>query len=164
MQALAEEVKELNATIQELRAEVSRSRQETRELRAELRGAIEKLSSTSVTASAAGKSALAVPEARATTPETPSPLGVGAETSTVARVSRLEEDQQLLQAKVDEQHQTKVESASKYRVKLSGIALLNLFGNSGTVDNQDRMSRIWLCNRGLWQRQGVWEPPFDNPR
>ena len=43
----------------------------------------------------------------------------------------------MLQAKVDEQHQTKVESASKYRVKLSGIALLNLFGNSGTVDNQD---------------------------
>jgi len=59
------------------------------------------------------------------------------ETSTDARLRRLEEDQQLLQAKVDEQHQTKVESASKYRVKLSGIALLNLFGNSGTVDNQD---------------------------
>ena len=61
----------------------------------------------------------------------------GAETPTEARLNRLEEDQQLLQAKVDEQHQTKVESASKYRVKLSGIALLNLFGNSGTVDNQD---------------------------
>jgi hypothetical protein len=52
-------------------------------------------------------------------------------------LNRLEEDQQLLQAKVDEQHQTKVESASKYRVKLSGIALLNVFGNSGNVDNQD---------------------------
>src|SRR5208283_2845203 len=60
-----------------------------------------------------------------------------AETSPEARLSRLVEDQQLLQAKVDEQHQTKVESASKYRVKLNGIALVNLFGNSGTVDNQD---------------------------
>src|SRR5208283_922286 len=60
-----------------------------------------------------------------------------AETSPEARLSRLVEDQQLLQAKVDEQHQTKIESASKYRVKLSGIALVNLFGNSGAVDNQD---------------------------
>jgi len=54
-----------------------------------------------------------------------------------ARIDRLEENQQLLQAKVDEQHQTKVESESKYRVKLSGIALVNLFANRGMVDNQD---------------------------
>jgi hypothetical protein len=32
----------------------------------------------------------------------------------------------LVQAKVDEQYQTKVESASKYRVRLSGIVLMNL--------------------------------------
>ena len=137
VQALAGEVKELNATIQELRAEVSRSRQETRELRAELHGALEKLSSTSLNAGAGGKAAPGVSEAQAATPEPPSPPAAGAETPTEARLNRLEEDQQLLQAKVDEQHQTKVESASKYRVKLSGIALLNLFGNSGTVDNQD---------------------------
>jgi len=137
VQALAGEVKELNATIQELRGEVSRSRQETRELRAELHGAIEKLSSTSLVAGAGAKSALGVSEALTTTPDPPSPPTPGAEAPTEARLSRLEEDQQLLQAKVDEQHQTKVESASKYRVKLSGIALLNLFGNSGAVDNQD---------------------------
>ncbi len=53
------------------------------------------------------------------------------------RVAKLEEDQQLLTGKIDEQYQTKVESASKYRVRLSGIALLNVFGNSGTVDNID---------------------------
>jgi len=33
--------------------------------------------------------------------------------------------------KVDEQYQTKVESASKYRMRLSGIVLLNLFSNWG---------------------------------
>jgi hypothetical protein len=53
------------------------------------------------------------------------------------RLSKLEEDQQLLTGKIDEQYQTKVESASKYRVRLSGIALLNVFNNSGTVDNTD---------------------------
>jgi hypothetical protein len=136
VQALAGEVKELNAAIQELRAEVSRSRQETRELRVELRGAIERLPSTSLSAGAGAKTAPGVPAAQAATQEPPPPVA-GAETPAEARLSRLEEDQQLLQAKVDEQHQTKVESASKYRVKLSGLALLNLFGNSGTVDNLD---------------------------
>ncbi len=53
------------------------------------------------------------------------------------QVDQLEEDQQLLSSKLDTQYQTKVESASKYRVRLSGIVLFNLFGNSGSVDNQD---------------------------
>ena len=53
------------------------------------------------------------------------------------RVGHLEDDQQLLSGKVDEQYQTKVESASKYRVRLNGIVLFNLFSNQGTVDNMD---------------------------
>jgi len=52
-------------------------------------------------------------------------------------VANLEEDQQLLGAKVVDQYQTKVESGSKYRVRLSGIALLNVFGTRGSVDNLD---------------------------
>src|SRR6185437_9122661 len=32
---------------------------------------------------------------------------------------------------------TKVEAASKYRVRLSGIALLSVFDNRGTVDDQE---------------------------
>lgn len=47
------------------------------------------------------------------------------------------EDLQLLNAKVTEQSQTKVESGSKYRVRLSGIMLLNLFSSAGAVDNLD---------------------------
>ena len=49
----------------------------------------------------------------------------------------LDEEYQLLSGKVDEQYQTKVESASKYRMRLSGIVLLNLFSNVGTVNNAD---------------------------
>lgn len=135
VQSLAGQVKDLNETIRELRAEVSQSRQETRDLRVELHGAIEKL--TTSTASTAGSGALSVPAAHAAIQEPRSPSPATVEAPTEARLDRIEEDQQLLQAKVDEQHQTKVESASKYRVKLSGIALFNLFGNSGTVDNQD---------------------------
>ena len=53
------------------------------------------------------------------------------------RVEQLEEGQQLLSSELDTQYQTKVESASKYRIRLSGIVLFNLFGNSGSVENQD---------------------------
>jgi hypothetical protein len=53
------------------------------------------------------------------------------------RIGHLEEDQQVLSAKVDTQYQTKVESASKYRVRFSGIALFNLFSTHGTVDSID---------------------------
>ena len=52
-------------------------------------------------------------------------------------MEKLEDDQQISDAKIDDQYQTKVESGSKYRVRLSGIALLNLFDNRGTVDSQD---------------------------
>jgi len=49
----------------------------------------------------------------------------------------LEEEYQLLSGKVDDQYQTKVESASKYRLRLSGIVLMNLVSNQGTVDSID---------------------------
>ncbi|MGC2111987.1 MAG: hypothetical protein WA655_20885 [Candidatus Korobacteraceae bacterium] len=53
------------------------------------------------------------------------------------RLDQLEGDEQLLSGKVNDQYQTKVESASKYRVRMSGIVLFNLFANSGSVENQD---------------------------
>jgi hypothetical protein len=80
---------------------------------------------------------------RAVSPATPpvdeqSPAYAASSDAQLAqRLDQLEEDQQLLSGKIDDQYQTKVESASKYRVRLSGIVLFNLFGNSGTVDNQD---------------------------
>jgi regulator of replication initiation timing len=54
-----------------------------------------------------------------------------------ARSASLDEEYQLLSGKVDDQYQTKVESASKYRVRLSGIALMNLVSNQGVVDSLD---------------------------
>jgi hypothetical protein len=52
-----------------------------------------------------------------------------------ARVDALAEAHDLLAAKVDDQEQTKVESASKYHVRLSGIALVDLFSTNGAVDD-----------------------------
>lgn len=48
-----------------------------------------------------------------------------------------DQDAQFLAAKVNEMHQDKVESGSKYPVKLSGLVLFNAFSNSGTVDLAD---------------------------
>ncbi len=53
------------------------------------------------------------------------------------RSASIDEEYQLLAGKVDEQYQTKVESASKYRLRLSGIVLMNLVSNQGTVDSID---------------------------
>jgi hypothetical protein len=53
------------------------------------------------------------------------------------RIAKLEETQQLDDQKVAEQSQTKVESSSKYRIRLSGIVLFNMYANRGAVDNQD---------------------------
>src|SRR5205807_8699875 len=51
------------------------------------------------------------------------------------RLTKLEEDEQLLNERVEEQYQTKVESTSKYRLRLSGIVLTNAFSNHGYVDH-----------------------------
>lgn len=47
------------------------------------------------------------------------------------------EDAQILAARVDEQAQIKVESASRYKVRLSGLILMNTYANAGTVDMSD---------------------------
>jgi hypothetical protein len=53
------------------------------------------------------------------------------------RLQKLEESASLSGSKIDEQYQTKVESASKYRVRLHGILLMNAFGNVGSSDDLD---------------------------
>ena len=53
------------------------------------------------------------------------------------RVQKLEESTSLMTSKVDEQYQTKVETASKYRARLHGIVLMNAFRNVGNSDNLD---------------------------
>jgi len=53
------------------------------------------------------------------------------------RVSQIEDDDNLIDSKLADQAQTKVESGSKYRLRLSGVVLLNMFENRGVVDNSD---------------------------
>lgn len=64
-------------------------------------------------------------------------VGDTRELSPEQRIGQLEENQQLLSDRLEEQYQTKVESASRYRVKLSGIVLVNAFQNRGRVDSAE---------------------------
>jgi hypothetical protein len=120
---LQEEVRELRTAVVELRQEAGQYRAETEQLRRELQ-AVHAGGIASEGGAGSGQSGGPAPR----------PAVAG---SLEERVAFLEESSQLLSSKVDDQYQTKIEAASKYRMRLSGIVLLNLFANHGYVDNQD---------------------------
>src|SRR5262245_55047166 len=124
IQSLQHQISELKSLVQEMRAEVGSSREAVMELREELRAARNQ------------------PAEPAGTSQAQAEPGYGAAGGT-SQKPRVEggveqtEELDLLNAKVNEQYQTKVESASKYRVRLSGMVLFNVFSNAGAVDNID---------------------------
>lgn len=153
VQALQAQIRALTAQIADLRAAQAHSNDEVRALQEQLRFAEIKPSTTpatpNVAESAATKQAASNPQQSYGPPSEPdisaTPMN-SAQTaasdqnqtrSLADRVSDLEEGQDLLNSKLIDQSQTKVESGSKYRVRLSGIALLNLFENRGVVDSTD---------------------------
>jgi hypothetical protein len=60
-----------------------------------------------------------------------------------------DQDVSFLAAKVAELHQDKVESASKFPVKLSGLVLFNAYRNSGSLDIQDLPSLAFPTSPGF---------------
>ena len=127
------QVKELRAAVNELRSQTVQSRNEMLALRKELESARHQSSSAAgVTASAAQMTGNATGYLPGVISAEEEP-GPGTEKHPVT----MDEQLQLLGAKIDEQYQTKVESASKYRVRLSGMVLLNMYSNRGYMDNAD---------------------------
>lgn len=129
---LQDQVRQLQAMMEEMRAENAQSRAEMRQLRQDLqatRALLEQptpVRSAEVSPSPASGSE--IPRSAATA-ESSTPLE--------ERVQKLEESTSLIGSKVDEQYQTKVETASKYRARLHGIVLMNAFRNVGSSDNLD---------------------------
>jgi peptidoglycan hydrolase CwlO-like protein len=130
LQQLQSQVQELNAQVSALRAQQKSTQAESAELRRELDAAKSQLAA--LAPQPAGAAVTTTAQSVSTAPSESVP-----QTSIEDRVSKLEENQQLADSKIAEQSQTKVESASKYRVRLSGIVLLNMFANRGSVENQD---------------------------
>ena len=65
----------------------------------------------------------------------PSSASAGTAKELSDSVANLKENQEVLEAEVAAHEQSKVETVSKYPLKLSGLVLFNSFVNSGRVDN-----------------------------
>jgi hypothetical protein len=142
VRALQAEVQALNSQLRELRADEERDHAENQELRAELQragsGVGVTANASSRTPSSRDSSAAYLLPASVTAPQAATPVEApNPGLTTEQRLASLEDNQQLLDARITEQSQTKVESGSKYRVRLSGIVLLNMFDTQGVVDNLD---------------------------
>ena len=137
IQTLETQTSELKTMMEEMRAEMLRSRAEAAALREELQ------------ATRAQLAAVAERQKVSPTANTADPAP-----DLQQQMQKLQEDQELLSSKVDQQYQSKVESASKYRIRLSGMALMNAFSNSGTVDNIDFPS-LALADSSTYYRGSV---------
>src|SRR5208282_2476781 len=133
---LQSQVQTLSSEVSELRTAQQRAVKDAGELRAELNRTEEKLAAGAV----GGYSAPAPPPPQPSSSSAVSTAAKetqGSSGSLDERVSKLENDEDLMNDKIAEQSQTKVESGSKYRVRLSGIVLLNTDVTRGSVDNLD---------------------------
>lgn len=139
---LQAQVQALTAKVGELQAEEQSSKEETRELHQEIAATRAQLAALNGglpgTGTQAGTPVATPSNMTSSTPQDSQTTNSAAQDKTITdRLDKIEEDQQLADTKIDDQNQTKVESGSKYRLRLSGIVLLNLFDNRGAVDNLD---------------------------
>ena len=118
VEQLQRQITKLETSVEELRSEANRYRAETHELQRRL-----ELISPEPQAQVQTEP---IPDRSSGTQSSPGPANPAS-----ARLSKLEEEYDLLTGKVDDQYQTKVESGSRYRVRLSGLVMLNMFSNRG---------------------------------
>jgi outer membrane murein-binding lipoprotein Lpp len=105
MQQLQDELKQLTSSLQAMRSEVQACRDEIRNLRTELEAA-----------------------------KSEQPGGAADNGDAAHAVADLREDQSVTDSRLATLYQSKVESGSKYRVRLSGLVLFNTYMNRGTVN------------------------------
>ncbi|HEV2178306.1 MAG TPA: hypothetical protein VGW33_14065 [Terriglobia bacterium] len=145
LRTLQTQVQQLNVALQDVKSEAAQSRAESAELRRELAETRQQLSTFKRELDRARPAQVesAVAAGAVGTGAAGNGADAGGQSSesqaaaTDQRLSNLEEEQQLLNGKVDTQYQTKVESGSKYRVRLSGLALINAFSDRGAVNSAD---------------------------
>jgi hypothetical protein len=126
---LQDQVRQLQSLVEVMRAENAQSRAEMHQLHQDLQ-ATRALLERPAAAKSPEMAGQAAPEGNTAAAGEPS-------TPLEQRVQKLEESTSLIGSKIDEQYQTKVETASKYRARLHGIILMNAFRNVGNTDNVD---------------------------
>jgi hypothetical protein len=132
-QQLDAKVRSLTQSLEQTRVELAESRSEIRELRAMVEQVLKRVGNPGMSApngvAHQELASLALPGVSS------SAIAKSNDEQTFAPVTQ--DDLQIVNTRLDELQQDKVESASKYRLKLSGIVLFNAFSQSGQVDNLD---------------------------
>ena len=127
--ALAQKVLQLTDAMARTQALLEKSQQELQEMRAQLGDLQRQIAlgspSTAVPGAITTSAALATPPAE-TSPDSSD--------SNAAAIQDLRERQAIQETEIATQEQTKVESESKYPVKITGLLLMSGFKNTGGVD------------------------------
>jgi hypothetical protein len=144
--SLGDAIRQLQSQIQLLQVAVQEIKQESEHYRTEALALKRELASTRRELDAVSRKASAAPGGQLSPQEARAEDRAPEQASLDKRVDKLEEEQQLLDSRVAEQYQTKVESVSKYRVRLSGLLLFNLFSNTGNVDHMEVPAVVLAAN------------------
>jgi len=122
---LAQRIEQLSDAMTRAEAQLERSQHELDDVRRQLTELRREIASNGTTAPAAG-------QAIATDP--PSSASDEASSSLAGAIQELRERQGLEESEIATQEQTKVESESKYPVKVTGLMLMSAFTNTSAVD------------------------------
>src|ERR1700677_1038148 len=125
-ESLSEQVQKLTASMVQTQAQLEQSQRQLDELRQQL-AALQRQMAQSGQIVATPSPPGSTPASSSTTVQTTSP-------ATAAAIDDLRERQAMQEAQIATQEQTKVESESKYPVKITGLLLLNGFVNTSQVD------------------------------
>ena len=135
---LQEQVRQLRSLVEEMRVENTESRAEMHQLRQDLQATLELLEKPAAPAPGQAGAIAAQSSSNDVSPAGTSSASTAQSSAPLEeRVQKLEESASLIGSKIDEQYQTKVETASKYRARLHGIVLMNAIRNVGGSDNLD---------------------------
>jgi hypothetical protein len=135
---ISDKIDHLTRSLEQTQVELAESRTEIQELRATLKQVLERMNSganggAALTANATPGVHPGVQPAGSPTASGGNQVPTDESKPPTAQISQ--DDWDILNARVDEQRQTKVESMSRYRLKLSGLALFTSYANFGQVDN-----------------------------
>ena len=133
---LQDQVRQLRILVDEMRQENAQSRAEMHQLRQDLQ-ATRALLERPAAPTGSELAAAAPPSGLQSASGASTATGPQVSADLEERVQKLEESTSLMGSKIDEQYQTKVETASKYRARIQGIVLMNAFRNAGGSDNLD---------------------------
>jgi hypothetical protein len=125
-QSLSEQIQKLTDTMARTQAQLEQTQQQLDEMRQQLLALQRQVAQSGSTAT--------TPESAASTPAFAPPTPEAAPPNTAAAIDEIRERQAMQESQVATHEQSKVESESKYPVKISGLLLLNGFVNTSQVD------------------------------